>query len=264
MVLHEEGDMIGPGWVMRDISEIKQGSFGSRKSRETTYDPLKEMAASDPKYKYYKRLMPKPRERQFQSTSKRSELEENYRNPRPRGLDYETSDKGHSLMQKYLQDLPREKVTSLSTDLAGLKKDLKEAAKKETEELKSKIKPNSAHKVYAWRHLLEEKESKSQAVSCVPVPSEVYLPDKTNQLLTVFHKEHITDGKVRNRGGYWQIPRLGPLMTRDKNGLKILDNLEMEEDLPVSKRTNRETEYHYCWPLTDPNTGDSIQSWVKQ
>ena len=61
MVLHEEGDMIGPGWVMRDISEIKQGSFGSRKSRETTYDPLKEMAASDPKYKYYKRLMPKPR-----------------------------------------------------------------------------------------------------------------------------------------------------------------------------------------------------------
>ena len=96
------------------------------------------------------------------------------------------------------KDLPREKVTSLSTDLAGLKKDLKEAAKKETEELKSKIKPNSAHKVYAWRHLLEEKESKSQAVSCVPVPSEVYLPDKTNQLLTVFHKEHITDGKVRN------------------------------------------------------------------
>ena len=130
------------------------------------------------------------------------------------------------------QDLPPERVTQLSTDVAGLKKELREAARLETDEVKSRIKPNSAHKVYAWRGLLEEKELKSHSFSCIQVPSEVYLPDKTNQMIKVYHKSHENAGKVRNVSktqknnqvkfchlkvnGYWQIPKLGPSMTRDK------------------------------------------------
>jgi len=261
--------MIGPGWVMHDLSEIKPGSFSALRSIENQYDSLrvedvKQKATTDPMFKYYKRLLPKQREAAFQGSYKRPELEENYRNPRPRGLDYETSDKGHSLMQNYLKDLPKEKVTALSTDVAGLKKDLREAAKKATEEVRSKIKPNSAHKVYAWRGLLEEKEWKSNSYSCVQVPSEVFLPDKTSQMLSVYHREHKEDGKVRKVDGVWQVPHLGPSITRDRYGLRILDNLEMESDTPQSRRTAKNTEYHYCWPLTDSNTGDSVQDWVKQ
>jgi len=258
----------GPGWIMHDLSEIKPGSFSALRSMESQYDSLKvddvkKKASTDPMAKYYKRYLPKQRESVCLSNHKRPDIEENYRNPKPRGLDYETSDKGHSLMQKYLQDLPPERVTQLSTDVAGLKKELREAARLETDEVKSRIKPNSAHKVYAWRGLLEEKELKSHSFSCIQVPSEVYLPDKTNQMIKVYHKSHENAGKVRNVNGYWQIPKLGPSMTRDKYGLRILDNLEMESEIPQSRRTGRDTEYHYCWPLTDTNTGDSIQSWVK-
>ena len=101
------------------------------------------------------------------------------------------------LNKKILQDLPKDKVTALATDVAGLKKELREVARKETEEVRSKIKPNSAHKVYAWRGLLEEKESKSNSYSCIQVPSEVYLPDKTEQMVSVYHRQHREDGKVR-------------------------------------------------------------------
>ena len=98
-----------------------------------------------------------------------------------------------------MQDLPPERVAVLSTDVAGLKKELREAARKENEEVKSKMNPNSAHKVYAWRGLLEEKAPKSHSVSCVQVPSEVYLPDKTSHMLKVYHKSrNNTEGKVRN------------------------------------------------------------------
>ena len=53
-------------------------------------------------------------------------------------------------------------------------------------------------KVYAWRDLLEEKELKSHAFSCTQVPSEVYLPDKTKQMIKVYHKSHDNVGKVKN------------------------------------------------------------------
>jgi hypothetical protein len=167
-------------------------------------------------------------------------------------------------MQNCLKDLPHEKVTQFTTDVAGLRKELREAARKETEEVKSKIKPNSAYKVYAWRGLLEEKESKSHSFSCTQVPSEVYLPDKTNQMLQVYHKPRADEGKVRKVNGVWKIPRLGPSMTRDKYGLRILDNLELESEMPRSRRTAKDTVYHYCWPLTDTNTGESVKDWVKQ
>jgi hypothetical protein len=91
-------EVIGPGWVMHDLSEIKPGSFSAVKSMESQYDSLrvediKQKASTDPMFKYYKRLLPKGREAVLKSNYKRPELEENYRNPRPRGLDYETSDK---------------------------------------------------------------------------------------------------------------------------------------------------------------------------
>ena len=92
-------------------------------------------------------------------------------------------------------------------------------------------------KVYAWRDLLEEREQKSAAykstkvkraqecptsndcdhVLNTQVPSEVYLPDKTDQLITLFHKEHSADtAKLRRMNGYWQIPKLGRTPTRDR------------------------------------------------
>jgi len=262
-------ESIGPGWVMHDISEIKPGSFTALRSMEAEYDTLRvedvrSKATTDPMYKYVKRLLPKPREPKVTSKRERPDLEENYKNPKPRGLKYETSDKGHSLMQKYIQDLAPERLTQLSTDTASLKKELREAARKETEEMKSKIKPTAAHKVYAWRDLLEEKEPKSHSFSYTQVPSEVFLPDQTKQMLNVYHKDHENVGKVKRMNGYWQIPRLGPPVTRDRYGLRILTNLELEEDLPTSKRTAKVKEYHYSWPLVDTNTGDSIQDWVKQ
>jgi len=260
---------IGPGWIMKDLSEIKPSSFSVMRSLENEYDSLrvadlKKKASTDPMFKYVKRLLPKPREPTFVSNRTKPDLEESYKNPKPRGLYYETSDKGHSLMNNYLQDLSKERVSALSTDVATLKKDLRDAAKKESEEVKSRMNPNSAHKVYAWRGLLEEREPKSHSFSCVQVPSEVYLPDKTKQMISVYHRNHDNHGKVRNVNGYWQIPKLGPTMTRDRNGLRILDNLEMENDIKHSKKSAKDTEYHYCWPLTDTNTGDSIQSWVKE
>ena len=45
----------------------------------------------------------------------------------------------------------------------------------------------------------------------------MYLPDKTDQLITLFHKEHSVDtARVRRMNGYWQIPKLGQTPTRDR------------------------------------------------
>ena len=57
---------VGPGWVARDISEIKPGAFQAMRSLENQFDSLRkddvrERATTDPMYKYYKRLLPKPR-----------------------------------------------------------------------------------------------------------------------------------------------------------------------------------------------------------
>ena len=45
--------------------------------------------------------------------------------------------------------------------------------------------------------MLEEREPKSRVYSCTKVPSEVYLPDKTSQLVTLYHKEHSNEGKIK-------------------------------------------------------------------
>ena len=81
---------------------------------------------------------------------------------------------------------------------------------------RSGVNPNSGHKLYAWRDLLEVRETKSQGYTCTKVPSEVFLPDKTKHLLTLFHKDHESEGKLRRVDGYWQVPRLGPTPTRDR------------------------------------------------
>ena len=59
---------VGPGWVARDISEIKPGAFQAMRSLENQFDSLRQedvrdKATTDPMYKYYKRLLPKPRYR---------------------------------------------------------------------------------------------------------------------------------------------------------------------------------------------------------
>ena len=62
--LHQ--DPIGPGWIARDLSEIKPGGFSMMRSLESQYDSLRQedvrsKASTDPMYKYYKRMLPKPR-----------------------------------------------------------------------------------------------------------------------------------------------------------------------------------------------------------
>ena len=57
---------IGPGWVARDLSEIKPGAFSKMRSLESQYDSLRQedvgsKASTDPMFKYYKRMLPKPR-----------------------------------------------------------------------------------------------------------------------------------------------------------------------------------------------------------
>ena len=81
--------------------------------------------------------------------------------------------------------LPGERLAHISSDVAGLKNELRAAARRETDEVKSRLKPNSAHKVlhstyvfqirlhvtkvYAWRDLLEEREQKSAAYKSTKV-----------------------------------------------------------------------------------------------
>ena len=87
------------------------------------------------------------RENAYTGKTQRPELEESYRNPKPRGSAYETSDRGLALIEGCLRGLPRERLTTISSDVASLKTELRAAARRETEEVKSRLKPNSAHKV---------------------------------------------------------------------------------------------------------------------
>ena len=52
-----------------------------------------------------------------------------------------------ALIEGCLRGLPRERLTTISSDVASLKTELRAAARRETEEVKSRLKPNSAHKV---------------------------------------------------------------------------------------------------------------------
>ena len=79
-------EAVGPGWVARDLSEIKPGAFSAMRSLETRWanerrprrsrdlrppirlerrderaEEARELATSDPMYRYYKRLLPPPR-----------------------------------------------------------------------------------------------------------------------------------------------------------------------------------------------------------
>ena len=113
---------VGPGWVARDISEIKPGAFQAMRSLENQYDSLRQedvrdKATTDPMHKYYKRLLPKPRygeawggnecetpecifrDPEYRGKYQRPQREEDYRNPKPRGLKYETSDRGLALVE---------------------------------------------------------------------------------------------------------------------------------------------------------------------
>ena len=160
------------------------------RSLESQYDSLRQedvrsKASTDLMYKYYKRLLPKPRykdeilaqsiivkvlrESEYYGKVQRPELEENYRNPKPKGSAYETSDRGLALIEGCLRGLPRERLTNISSDVSSLKTELRAAARRETDEVKSRLKPNSAHKVYAWRDLLEEREQKSAAYKSTKV-----------------------------------------------------------------------------------------------
>merc|ERR1711953_205676 len=260
----EPQEPVGPGWVARDISEIKPGAFQAMRSLENQYDSLRQedvrdKATTDPMHKYYKRLLPKPRDPEYRGKYQRPEREEDYRNPKPRGLKYETSDRGLALVENFMKQR-----NPGSTDLSQLKTQFREEALRESDQVRSRIKPNSAHKVYAWRDLLEERELKSQNYSCTKLPSEVFMPDKTKHLLTLFHKDHQAQGKVKRMNGYWQVPRLGPTPTRDRYGLKILNNLQLESQTEVKAQTCKGTkDYHYSWPYTDTNAGESIKDWVK-
>ena len=125
------------------------------------------------------------REIDYTGKAQRPELEESYRNPKPRGSAYETSDRGLALIEGCLRALPRERLAHISSDVTGLKNELRAAARRETDEVKSRLKPNSAHKVlhstyvfqirlhvtkvYAWRDLLEEREQKSAAYKSTKV-----------------------------------------------------------------------------------------------
>ena len=93
------------------------------------------------------------RETEYVGKVQRPELEENYRNPKPRGSAYETSDRGLALIESCLRGLPRERLNNISSDVASLKTELREAARRETEEVKSRVKPHSAHKVTCFMTL---------------------------------------------------------------------------------------------------------------
>ena len=170
------------------------------------------------------------RDPEYRGKYQRPQREEDYRNPKPRGLKYETSDRGLALVENlkvykyiftnspyisrtYLRKEMSDRLICPSWELSYARRPWENPTKwgkisslnfcRALTALtaltlrRSRMKPNSAHKVYAWRDLLEERELKSQNYSCTKLPSEVFLPDKTAHLLTLFHKEHQEQGKVK-------------------------------------------------------------------
>ena len=85
--------------------------------------------------------------------------------------------------------------------------------------------------------------------------------------------------------GSWRIIAVSGLTIIDiyRYGLKILNNLQLESQTDVKAQTSKGTKeyvcfigtfaditrylhicsYHYSWPYTDNNAGDSIKDWVK-
>lgn len=264
----EEDEWPGPGWLMKDLSEIKPSSFREMQKleRELGYGEFGDLEkkvpqANDPLYKYVKHnLLPKPRDPKtsVKFGSRLGDREENYRRPKPRGITWETDDKGLSL----LQELPSGAVKG---DMVQLKRELKEAARKEADLARSQMLPQSAHKVYAWRGLLEDRDTLSLKYSCQTTPTSSFLPDTSHRRLDIYQRPHREKSSLHiNRSlNCWSVPHLGPNIYRDKYGMKIIPNLDPGAGLETRGRKTKDTEYHYCWPFVDNNTGDSISSYSK-
>jgi len=259
----------GPGWVGRPLSEIKPGCFKEMKKLERELqgvieeETVGEKILRDPMEKYIRGL--RRRNREFRSeergtmrNDKQTERMQDYRMRRGLG------DNGVSLLTSCLKDIPREEMTTMKNDPERLRHLIKEAARQEEEKMRSKIKPNSAKKLYAWSSLLDERDVKSKKYSCQPIPSEKFMPDSTSQMIKVYHRNHGNLGKVHLIDDYWQIPRVGPPVYRDRYGMQILRNLEMEENLMVARKTDSNNDYYYDWPLVDKDSGVSVQSFVKE
>ena len=97
----EAQEPVGPGWVPRDISEIKPGAFQAMRSLENQFDSLRQedvrdKATTDPMYKYYKRLLPKPRYRTGHEMSMNVRLHSQYmqRSRVPRKISAATEGRG--------------------------------------------------------------------------------------------------------------------------------------------------------------------------
>lgn len=239
-----------PVWVPRDLSEIKPGSFKQSLHIPSTDSP----GCTDPNYRFVKRLL-HPRERDPELT--RLMTGEDYVPRRHKEREPATAHVSAAMGQALIKDFLG------CQDLDELRRDLRSAARREHEEMRSGIKPASAHKLYAWRDLLEEREPLSGRYTTQPVPSSVYLPDPSSRLISIYHRDTAERGKLHHTNGYWQINQPGPQIYRDKWGLKILNNLEPERE--VERRTLvEEKDYHYQWPLTDPDTGHSVEIFVKK
>jgi len=265
----------GPGWTLKPLTEIKPSSFGKMKQLEKEYghgdygDLEKKIPnANDPLFKYVKNhLLPKPRESRSPGFPRRTrnDLEDQWRSPRALGMDYETNDKGLSLLRHCLDELPQDRKATIAGDMGELKRELREKARRESELAKSKMQPNSAHKVYAWRGLLEDRETLSSKYSCQTTPSELFMPENPQRRLDIFVRPHTTDSKIhldRNLN-CWSLSKLGPPVYRDNHGLKIIPNLDPEVSIEPKGKLARETDYHYSWPFVDPNSGESIASYSK-
>jgi len=242
---------MSPQWFPRDLSEIKPGSF-SQSSRFQAPQRGKEM--EDPNYRYVKRLL-KGRERD-------PELEmlmtgKGYV-PRSTMKREESTASEFEISSGLLQDMSVEE----EGDAAALKEALRAAARDHAAEAKSGIKPAAAHKIYAWRAMLDERERRAKDFECSSLPSSAFKPDQINRLLdNLYYRSSKETGSLYKRDGFWQKPRLGPNITRDKNGLRILENLEPEAG-PVRPLKSQDKEYYYQWPEVDSNTGYSLRERV--
>jgi len=256
-------------WVQRDLSEIKPGGFKQTRSLANEYDSLRVQSTedkidpsyyTDPYHKYLNRKRAvSPRRTGVEDMSHHMK---NFK--RSKALEYETSDKGLALIMDVIKDVPKEKMASMKKDVETLKKELKQVAIKEKEEMKSGLNPSSAHKVYEWRSILEDQHQVSKDYSNAHVPSELFLPDKSRQLVTIYHRNHEDTGRLHNLKGFYQlgVNQMGPNIHRDNNGLKIITNLDPEVECDGPRRNKDNIDYSYNWAFTDPGTGKSFKEFT--
>lgn len=255
-------------WVQRDLSEIKPGGFRQTRSLENQYDSLRVESTEDkidPNYykdPYHKYLNPK--RSKSPRSSRASDISYHPKIKRSKALEYDTSDKGLSLMLDVIKDIPKEKMTNMKKDVESLKKELKQIAVKEKQEMKSGFNPSSAHKVYEWRSILEDQPQLSKEYSNTHVPSEKFMPDKSKQLVTIYHRNHDDKGRLFNLKGFYQlgVSPLGPNVHRDHNGLKIIPNLDPEIECDGPRRNRDQIDYSRTWAFTDPDTGKSFKEFT--